>query len=63
MLVQRVLSPVTRRESWTRPERQRPLLMAISGHKRLATLQQYVQPSPAAIAALMASSDPDRRNR
>jgi integrase len=40
-----------------------PLLMAISGHKRLATLQRYVQPSQAAVAALMASSDPDRRGR
>jgi integrase len=33
-----------------------PLLMAISGHKRLATLQRYVKPSQAAIAALMAAS-------
>ena len=40
-----------------------PLLMAISGHKRLATLQRYVKPSPAAVAALMAASDPDRRGR
>ncbi len=40
-----------------------PLLMAISGHKRLATLQRYVQPSHAAVAALMAASDPDRRGR
>ena len=40
-----------------------PLLMAISGHKRLATLQRYVQPSQAAVAALMAASDPDRRGR
>jgi integrase len=38
-----------------------PLLMAISGHKRLATLQQYVRPSQDAVAALMAASDPDRR--
>ena len=38
-----------------------PLLMAISGHKRLATLQRYVQPSQDAVAALMAASDPDRR--
>ena len=38
-----------------------PLLMAISGHKRLATLQRYVTPSQAAVAALMAASDPDRR--
>lgn len=38
-----------------------PLLMAISGHKRLATLQRYVQPSQAAVATLMAASDPDRR--
>ena len=35
-----------------------PLLMAISGHKRLATLQRYVKPSQAAAAALMAASDP-----
>jgi len=27
-----------------RAERERPLLMAISGHKRLATLQRYVKP-------------------
>ena len=40
-----------------------PLLMAISGHKRLATLQRYVTPSQAAVAALMAASDPDRRSR
>jgi integrase len=40
-----------------------PLLMAISGHKRLATLQRYVQPSQDAAAALMAASDPDRRGR
>jgi integrase len=39
------------------------LLMAISGHKRLATLQRYVQPSQGAVAALMAASDPDRRRR
>ena len=38
-----------------------PLLMAISGHKRLATLQRYGQPSQDAVAALMAASDPDRR--
>jgi len=38
-----------------------PLLMAISGHKRLATLQQYVQPGQDAVAALMAATDPDRR--
>jgi integrase len=37
------------------------LLMAISGHKQLATLQQYVKPSQAAVAALMAATDPDRR--
>ncbi len=35
-----------------------PLLMAISGHKRLATLQRYVKPSQAAIAKLMAATDP-----
>jgi integrase len=40
-----------------------PLLMAISGHKRLATLQRYVRPSQDAVAALMAASDPDRRGR
>jgi site-specific recombinase XerD len=40
-----------------------PLLMAISGHRRLATLQRYVKPSQAAVAALMAASDPDRRGR
>ena len=40
-----------------------PLLMAISGHKRLATLQRYVTPSQAAVAALMAATDPDRRSR
>jgi len=38
-----------------------PLLMAISGHKRLATLQRYVQPSQTAVAALLAATDPDRR--
>ena len=38
-----------------------PMLMAISGHKRLATLQRYVKPSQDAVAALMAASDPDRR--
>jgi hypothetical protein len=31
-----------------------PLLMAISGHKRPATLQRYVKPSQAAVAELMA---------
>ena len=40
-----------------------PLLMAISVHKRLATLQPYVKPSQAAVAALMAASDPDSRGR
>jgi integrase/recombinase XerC/integrase/recombinase XerD len=40
-----------------------PLLMAISGHKGLAILQRYVKPGQAAVAALMASSDPDRRGR
>jgi integrase len=40
-----------------------PLLMAISGHKRLAALQRYVQPSQVAVAAVMASCDPDRRGR
>jgi integrase len=40
-----------------------PLLMALSGHKRLATLQRYVRPSQAAVAALLAASDPDRRGR
>ena len=40
-----------------------PLLMAVSGHKRLATLQRYVQPSQAAVTALMAASNPDCRGR
>ena len=40
-----------------------PLLMTLSGHKRLATLQRYVKPSQAAVAALLAASDPDRRGR
>ena len=35
--------------------------MAISGHKQLSTLQQYVRPSQAAVAALMAATDPYRR--
>ena len=38
-----------------------PLLMAISGHKQLSTLQQYVKPSQDAVAKLMADTDPDRR--
>jgi hypothetical protein len=37
--------------------------MAISGHKRLATLQRYVKPSQQAVAARMADLDPDRRRR
>ena len=37
--------------------------MAISGHKQLATLQQYVRPSQDAVARLMADTDPDRRRR
>lgn len=40
-----------------------PLLMAISGHRRLSSLQQYVMPSRAAVAKLMADTDPDRRRR
>jgi integrase len=40
-----------------------PLLMAISGHKQLTTLQQYVKPSQDAVARLMADTDPDRRRR
>jgi integrase len=40
-----------------------PLLMAISGHKQLATLQQYVKPSQDAVAKLMADTDPDRRRK
>jgi len=40
-----------------------PLLMAISGHQQLATLQQYVKPSQAAVAKLMAETDPARRAR
>ena len=39
------------------------MLMAISGHKRLSSLQQYVKPSRAAVAKLMADTDPDRRRR
>ena len=38
-----------------------PLLMAISRHKRLATLRRYVKPSQTAVAKLMAATDPDRR--
>jgi site-specific recombinase XerD len=38
-----------------------PLLMAISGHKQLSTLQQYVKPSQDSVAKLMADTDPDRR--
>jgi len=37
--------------------------MALSGHKRLAALQQYVKPSQAAVAALLVATDPDRRRR
>jgi integrase len=40
-----------------------PMLMAISGHKRLSSLQTYVKPSQAAVAKLMADTDPDRRRR
>lgn len=40
-----------------------PLLMAISGHKQLSTLQQYVNPGQEAVAKLMADTDPDRRRR
>jgi len=40
-----------------------PLLMAISGHRQLATLQQYVKPSQDAVAALMAAADPDSELR
>lgn len=40
-----------------------PLLMAISGHKQVSSLQQYVKPSQAAVARLMAGTDPDRRRR
>jgi hypothetical protein len=36
--------------------------MAVSGHKRLAILQQYVVPGQDAVAALMAAADPDRRH-
>lgn len=35
--------------------------MAISGHKRLATLQRYVKPGQEAVAALLVATDPDRR--
>ncbi len=38
-----------------------PLLMAISGHKQMSTLQQYVKPSQSAVAKLMADTDPERR--
>jgi len=38
-----------------------PLLMAISGHKRLESLQRYVKPSQEAVAALLAATDPDQR--
>jgi hypothetical protein len=38
-----------------------PLLMAISGQKRLATLQRYVKSSQTAVAKLMAATDPDWR--
>ena len=40
-----------------------PLLMAISGHQQLATLQQYVKPNQDAVAKLMADTGPDRRRR
>jgi site-specific recombinase XerD len=40
-----------------------PLLMAISDHKRLVTLQRYVKPSRAAVAKMMAATDPDLRRR
>jgi hypothetical protein len=39
-----------------------PMLMAISGHRRLSSLQQYVKPSQAA-ARLMADTDPARRRK
>jgi hypothetical protein len=35
--------------------------MAISGHKRLESLQRYVKPSQEAVAALLAATDPDQR--
>jgi hypothetical protein len=38
-----------------------PLLMAISGHKRRATLPRYVKPCQAAVAELMAVTHPARR--
>jgi len=50
-------------DSPRRGERQRP---AADGHQRAQTagdLEQYVKPSQAAVAALMAASDPDRRGR
>jgi len=37
--------------------------MAISGHRQLATLEQYLKPNQAAVAKLMADTDPDRRHR
>jgi integrase/recombinase XerC/integrase/recombinase XerD len=38
-----------------------PLLLAISGHRQISSLQQYVMPSQAAVAKLMADTDPGRR--
>jgi integrase len=39
-----------------------PLLMAVSGHRWLGTLQRYVRPSQEAVAALLAATDPERRH-
>ena len=38
-----------------------PLLMAISGHKRLATLERNVRAQPGRGGRMLAASDPDRR--
>ncbi len=40
-----------------------PLLMAISGHKRLATLQQYLTPGPGRRRRADGRQRPDRRGR
>jgi hypothetical protein len=36
-------------------------MSAETEYKRLATLQQYVQPGQGVVAALLAVTDPDRR--
>lgn len=40
-----------------------PLLMAKSRHKSLRSLQRYARPGPAAVAAMTARMDPERRKR